>query len=336
MPLLESSTYTAPRGLGGGHLQTLYPALFRRLPHLTRIAERLELSDGDFLDLEWTENRFPRLAILSHGLEGSSRAAYIQGMAAALFRRGWDVLAWNLRGCGGQTNRLPRFYHSGASDDLAAVVAHAIATHRYQRISLVGFSLGGNLVLKFLGEQAHQLPPLVRAAAAISVPCDLACSAERLASPANALYMRRFLRDLHAKIHAKARHFPDQINPSLLRGIRDFHGFDEHFTAPLHGFLNARDYWTRSSCRPFLPRITIPVLLINALNDPFLGPACYPREEATDSPNLFLETPAQGGHVGFPTFGAQGEYWSEQRTAEFILHHAGPTATAAGNPASCA
>ncbi len=276
------------------------------------------MADGDFIDLEWAEVGNPRLAILTHGLEGSADATYIQGMAGALFRRGWDILAWNLRGCGGEENRLPRFYHSGASDDLAAVVAHAIDCRPGVTIDLVGFSLGANLMLKYLGEDPSSLPHVIHRAVAYSVPCDLACSAMRLSSFGNSIYMRRFLRDLTGKVRAKAKRFPESINSGRLHGIRNFQAFDDRFTAPLHGFVDASDYWKRSSCRQFLSGIPVPVLLVNALNDPFLGENCYPREEAAASENLHLELPAQGGHVAFPLFGYRGEYWSERRAAEFL------------------
>ena len=153
MPLAPNSTYQAPCWLPGGHLQTIVPALFRKAARVTYLAERLELTDGDFLDLEWFHEGRSRLAILSHGLEASAGASYIQSMAATLIRHGWDVLAWNYRGCSGEMNRLPRFYHSGASDDLHAVVEHALATHAATELDLIGYSLGGNMTLMYLGER---------------------------------------------------------------------------------------------------------------------------------------------------------------------------------------
>ena len=315
MPIVPSR-YRAPAFLPGGHLQTIYPALFRRLPVVTTRRERLELPDGDFLDLDWAGQGGARLAILSHGLEASSKATYIQGMAAALIRRGWDVLAWNYRGCSGEPNRLLRFYHSGASDDLDHVVRHALAVHPAERIDLVGFSLGGNMTLKYLGER--EVPSRVHRAVAFSVPCDLACSSRNLSSPANRLYMDRFLRCLRAKLVAKQPRFPDRIDLGKMAGVRDFRGFDDRFTAPLHGFRDAEDYWARSSSRPFLSRISVPALLVNAANDPFLGPRCYPREEAEASACFHLEVPEDGGHCGFAAGG--GEYGSERRAVEFLGH----------------
>lgn len=277
--------------------------------------ERLELADGDFLDLDWAAGGSDRLAILSHGLEADSKATYIQGMAAALQRRGWDVLAWNYRGCSGEPNRLLRFYHSGASDDLDHVVRHALEVHAASRVDLVGFSLGGNMTLKYLGER-DPLPRLHRAVA-FSVPCDLACSSARLSTPVNRhLYMRRFLVSLRRKLAEKRPHFPDRIDLRGAGSIRDFRGFDDRYTAPLHGFTDAEDYWKRSSSRPFLSRIPLPVLLVNAANDPFLGPGCFPREEAEGSGYFHLEVPQDGGHCGF--FHGGPESWAEMRAAEFL------------------
>ncbi len=317
MALILNSTYRAPLWLPGGHVQTIYPALFRRIPAVASRAERLELADGDFIDLEWSGNGGPRLAILLHGLEADLKAGYIRGMAAALIRRGWDVLTWNFRGCGGEPNRLLRMYHSGATEDVHLVVSHALASHPARSIDLVGFSVGGNLLLKYLGERPAELPQRLHRAVAFSVPCDLACSSRRLALSSNRIYMERFLIAMRAKIRAKNAMFSDHLDLTGLDRMRTFREFDDRYTAPLHGFRDAEDYWARSSSRQFLPHIRLPTLLISAANDPFLGPGCYPREEAADSACFHFECPATGGHVGFPTFGG-GEYWSETRAVEFL------------------
>ncbi|NQW99963.1 alpha/beta fold hydrolase [bacterium] len=318
MAFLPQSTYRAPRWLPGGHAQTIFPALFRRLPAIPWRPERLELADGDFIDLEWSEAARPRLAILSHGLEADTRTGYIQGMAAALIRRGWDVLAWNFRGCGSGPNRLLRMYHSGATEDLHAVIHHALAHHPAQSIDLIGYSLGGNLTLKYLGELPAELPPQIRRAVAFSVPCDLACSSRQLSIPSNRIYMERFLVAMRSKLRVKDTMFPGELDLDGLDRIRTFQEFDDRYTAPIHGFRDAADYWARNSCRQFLPHITLPTLLINAANDPFLGPGCHPREEAAASRFFHFEAPATGGHVGFTSFGKHGEYWSETRAAEFL------------------
>jgi uncharacterized protein len=306
----------APWWLPGGHAQTLFPALFRRVPRVTLLAERLELADGDFLDLEWSGRTGRRLAVLTHGLEGSARAVYIQGMARALARRGWDVLAWNLRGCGGEPNRLARFYHSGDTQDLRELLAHALASHPAESVALLGFSLGGNLMLKYIGEESGGIDPRIQRAVAFSVPCDLACSATALERPGNRIYMAAFLRSLRSKLREKQRRFPAVFSLDGLEAIRTFREFDDRFTAPLHGFRDAADYWARSSSRGFLPRIRIPTLLVNALNDPFLGPRCHPHGEA--GPLVRVESPRRGGHVGFSKRAGGGDCASEQMAADFL------------------
>jgi predicted alpha/beta-fold hydrolase len=318
MPLIEISSYRAPNCLPGGHLQTIYPALFRRVRAVASQEERLELPDGDFVDLEWSVQGRPRLAILSHGLEADSQTEYIQGMAAALIRRGWDVLAWNFRGCSHEPNRLLRMYHSGATEDLHAVVSHALAKHAAPSNDLFGFSIGVTLTLKYLGEHPTELSPRLHRAVAFSVPCDLACASRQLALRSNWLYMERFMRAMRAKIREKQRRFPDQLDLTGLQHIRTFEQFDDRFTAPIHGFRDAADYWARNSCRPFLTAIRVPALLVNAQNDPFLGPSCYPRQEAEASEFFHFESPASGGHVGFPTCQNGREAWAETRALQFL------------------
>jgi uncharacterized protein len=318
MPLIQDSSYRSPAWLPGGHLQTIYPALFRRIVPTAHRVERLELLDGDFIDLEWSGTGSSRLAILSHGLEANTQTDYIQGMATALIRRGWDVLAWNFRGCSREPNRLLRMYHSGATEDLHSIISHAIQHHTAASIDLIGFSLGGNLTLKYLGERPDELPPPIRRAVVFSVPCDLACSSQRLSVFANRLYMERFLMTMRSKIRVKKLMFPEQLDLTGLNRIRTFQQFDDRYTAPIHGFRDAADYWARSSSRQFLRAINRPTLLVNAANDPFLGPGCYPFAEAAASDFLHFESPETGGHVGFPTSGENGEYWPETRSAEFL------------------
>ena len=318
MPMIHDSSYRSPAWLRGGHAQTMVPALFRRVAQVTRQWERLEMPDGDFIDMAWSGKESARLAILSHGLEADARTGYIQAMAAALSARGWDVLAWNFRGCGGQPNRLLRMYHSGATEDLHAVICHALKHHSAESVDLIGFSLGGNLTLKYLGERPAELSPRLHRAVAFSVPCDLACSSRQLALLSNKIYMERFLRAMRSKIRAKKRMFPEQLDLTHLHRIRTFQEFDDRYTAPIHGFQDAADYWKRNSSRQFLPHIKLPTLLVSALNDPFLGPGCYPFEEAAASDAFHFEAPATGGHVGFSSIGTGGEYWSETRAVEFL------------------
>lgn len=319
MPLIEQSNYKAPIGYISGHLQTIYPALIRKVPLITKERERISTPDGDFLDLDWARaHDASRLAILTHGLEGSASATYIQGMARALVRAGWNVLAWNFRGCSGEPNRRLRSYHSGAIDDLETVIHHAMETTNVEQIALVGFSLGGNLTLKLVSDLGHYIDPRIQAAVTFSVPCDLASSAKRLEHAMNRLYMRRFLKTLCAKVREKIERFPSEIKDEGLDQIRTFREFDGAYTAPIHGFINAEDYWRQCSCTTRLQNIAIPTLLVNALDDPFLTPDCYPIEKAKNSPMLHLETPKHGGHMGFVQFSNGDTYWSETRTVAFL------------------
>ena len=317
MPIVESS-YRAPFGFRNGHVQTIYPALFRRVRAIRLERERITTPDDDFLDLDWHQPRKSRrVAVISHGLESASRDTGVVAMARAFGEEGWDALAWNYRGCGGEVNRRPRSYHSGATEDLEVVVNHAIGTGRYDTVVLVGLSLGGNLTLKYLGDLGERADPRISASVNISAPCDIASSSLKLQSRSNVIYMRRFLSRLTEKVRRKMALFPDEITDKGLGRMRTFEEFDNAYTAPLHGFADARDYWERASSRPVLPRITVPTLLVNARNDPFLAPQCFPREAALASTALTLEVPESGGHLGFVTFRKGGRYWMEQRAVEF-------------------
>lgn len=316
MPWVSPSSYRAPVWLRGGDLQTIWPALTQRVRLVTEEEEVLELNDGDFLNLAWGEaGTNGRVAVLCHGLEGSLHAPYIQGMAAALQKRGWGVLAWSYRGCGQKQNRLASFYHSGQTEDLESVIEHVAKMQPGATIDLVGFSLGGNLVLKFLGEQGSGISKVIGRAVALSAPCDLASCALLLGKKRNFVYQKRFLGSLVRKIRRKHVDFPDDIELDRLSGLKSLAEFDERFTAPLHGFQSAQNYWESSSSRQWLGEIRTDVLLINAENDPILGAGCYPVEEAKESECFHLETPAEGGHVGF----CEGRgYWSERRVVEFL------------------
>ena len=307
--------YRPPRGLRGGHRQSILPTLFRTVEGVTYRRERLELADGDFLDLDWAGPKADRVAVVAHGLEGSSDRAYVRGMARALARRGWAVCAWNMRGCSGEPNRLLRAYHSGASDDLDAVVQHVLGRDP-EAVAVVGFSLGGNVTLKWLGEQGEAVDPRLVGGVGVSVPVDLGASSETMEAWSRRIYMLRFLRKLSAKAEEKARRFPEAPDPAGVHAMRTFREFDGHFTAPVHGFESAEDYWTRASSKPLLPESRVPTLLLNALDDPFLAPSCFPYAEADANPYLTLVTPRWGGHVGF--IAAGGEFYSEAVAGKFL------------------
>ncbi|MDE2997135.1 MAG: alpha/beta fold hydrolase [Bacteroidota bacterium] len=298
------------------HWHTIFAAKVRSAPAPDWKRERIELPDGDFLDLDSIHTGSNTGVILQHGLEGSTARTYMRGMANALVGAGLSVVAVNFRGCSGEPNRLPRSYHSGATEDLRAVL-DAVA-HRYETLHAVGFSLGGNMLLKYLGEEGEA--SRIERAVAVSVPCDLAGSADQLATPGNRLYMWNFMRSLRAKMQQKAEAFPNQIDISGLDAMKTFHAFDDRFTAPLHGFRDAQHYWASCSSMHFLGGIRVPTLLLNAKDDPFLSDGCFPVETCSNSDHVFLEMPDWGGHVGFLD-GAQT--YAEQRAVSFLSRDAG-------------
>lgn len=316
MPLLPSE-YRPPFYFKSGHLATIYSGLFRKIGGLTQERERLELPDGDFLDLDWSFAARPsnKTVILLHGLEGNAQRPYITGSAKAFNQAGIDACAVNFRGCSGETNRLFRSYHSGASEDLDAVVKHIANSKEYQEIYIKGVSLGGNMAMKYVGEE-REIPREVKAVIGVSVPCNLYSSLKELLKPKNYPYSRRFKKHLVGKLKLKLPLFPDRISTIDIQNIKNLKDFDDIYTSKAHGFKDALNYYDKCSCRQFLPHIKIPSLIINAKNDSFLGPECYPKEEAEANKNLHLEMPKFGGHVGF--FDSQNRYYSEKRAIKFI------------------
>lgn len=307
--------YNPPAVLFTNHFETIYPSLFRKVSGIKYERERISTPDQDFLDLDWLKQGSKKLVIISHGLEGNSDRSYIRGMAKAFYSRQYDVLAWNYRGCSGETNRQPRFYHSGATDDLDYVVQHAVA-QSYDEINLIGFSLGGNLTLKYLGEQAGKLNPKVKKSVAFSVPLHLQSSCEKISEPSNWIYSQRFLKSLKDKVLKKSESI-SKINSQPLRKIKTLLEFDNVYTAPLHGFRDALDYYNQCSAIRFVSNINRPTLVVNALNDPFLSKACYPDKDVNPT-HVTFEYPQRGGHVGFAQFNKNGLYWSELRALQFI------------------
>lgn len=268
----------------------------------------------------WHAAERSELIIVSHGLEGSMESAYMIGLTRTLLGAGYGVLTWNMRGCGKLRNRLPTWYHSGQSEDLRAVINHALQKTD-STISLLGISVGGNITLKYLGEESTAVSDRLRSAMAVSVPMDLRASADTLATARNAIYMQYLLRPLRARMLEKKSRFPELFEVTGLSSIRTFHEFDRRFTAPMHGFTSVDDYWDRSSSIHFAPSITIPTLLISSLDDPFLSPSCFPHAIARSNPNLFLETPAHGGHVGFIESLHLEQTWLDRRAAAFFNEH---------------
>ena len=317
MPLLPDSSYKRPKWLFNGHLETIYPALWRNVIFKTPERERIETPDGDFLDLDWYREKNSRLVIISHGLEGNSSRPYMLGMARKFFTEGFDVLTWNYRGCSEELNRKAIFYHSGATYDLMTVVTHS--QKNYQEVYLIGFSLGGNLTLKFLGEVKNSLSKIKRAVA-ISVPLDLGGSCDKISTGENLVYSKRFLNTLKVKVARKSTLFPSELPLEKLKSVKTLREFDEVITGPLHGFEGAEEYYQVNSSLQFLDRIETPTLILNAQNDPFLSKSCFPEPLAKKLDRVFFEFPKHGGHVGFVTPSNEKTYYSEARAVEFITH----------------
>ncbi len=304
--------YSPPWFLFNSHLETIYPSLFREVKLQSYQQERIPTQDNDFLDLFWLKQGSDKVVIISHGLEGNAHRAYIKGMAKAFYKNGFDVVAWNYRGCSEEMNKALRFYHSGASDDLGDVVNHVIR-QGYNNIYLIGFSLGGNLTLKYIGEKLAD--PTIKGVVTFSVPLHLHTSCLQLSMSSNWIYSRRFLKSLKNKIRTKAKLMLG-LHPEDLDNITTLQEFDDCYTGPLHGFKNALDYYQQCSAVHFLKKIQVPTLIVNALNDPFLSKECFPTE--INNSFVQFETPSRGGHVGFYQFNGNGLYWSEQRALQFI------------------
>lgn len=318
MPLIKRSSYPGPPFYQfNGHLQTILPA-FRKIQVIPYERERIELPDGDFLDLDWIDCSSRQLVILTHGLEGNSDRIYIKGMAKAFAEQDWDVIAWNCRSCSGEMNRNLRLYNHGEIGDIGAVIQHALATKDYEEIILIGFSMGGSISLKYGGVNAAVMPSVISKIMAFSTPVDLGSSVSLLDQAQNAFYRKRFLRSLGKKLVEKDRQFPGVIEVSNLKKIRQWTDFDEFFSAPLNGYVNAQDFYTKASAINYMGDIRIPALLVNAKNDPILSKECYPESFCETHPFIYLEQPKHGGHVGFSL--ANSEYsWSEIRALEFVL-----------------
>lgn len=313
MPLIETD-YKPPLLFKNRHVNTIYSSLFRKTKPLSFKRKRIETLDDDFLDIDLIENGSRKIVILCHGLEGSSDSKYIQATAKLLSLNGYSVAAMNYRFCSGEINRQLVTYHSGKTDDLHTVINFVLPN--YDSIYLVGFSLGGNLILKYNGDGLFSLSPKIKANVAISVPVDLKGSSISLKRCENVLYRWRFLRTLSKKMFLKHQQFPNELDLAPLKKIKTLTDFDDFFTSKINGFKDAEDYYLKASSKQFIHNISKPTLLINALDDPFLSESCFPISEAEENSNFFLMTPIDGGHVGFISKGAF--YWSEIQILNFL------------------
>lgn len=318
MPVIKPSSYRPLWFLFNRHLETIVPSLTRKVKGASYKRTRLELGDGDFLDLDWLsgERRREKLVIISHGLEGNSTRHYSLGAAKYFYERGWDALAWNCRSCSGELNRLARFYHHGDTADLGLVIGEATGMG-YKSIVLIGFSMGGSFALKYLGEKGTNIATEVKGSVSFSVPCDLAAGGRALDGPGNGFYRRRFIGKLRRKLVEKSKRFPTEIDVARIASVKTFDEFNNCYTAPLHGFRDSDDFYRKASCLPYLADIRVPSLLVNAANDPLLTPECYPVSVAEKSDYVYLEIPRRGGHVGFALPGKE-KSWMEVRAFEFV------------------
>ena len=317
MPVIES-TYKPSYFFKKGFVSTVYSGLVRRIS-LKQVRERITLKDGDFLDLDWSysKEKSNKLIILLHGLEGHAQRPYVTGAAKLFNDNGIDAVCVNFRGCSGEDNLKYGSYHSGSTDDLEAVINHAISEKKYSEIYLKGISLGGNIILKYLGER-DSVPNEIKAAIAVSVPCYLYGSAKELHTFKNILFHDRFKKHLVNRLKIKQKNFIKELSLEEIDSIKTLFDFDNVYTSKAHGFKDALDYYEQCSSLQFLPNIKTPTLIINALNDSFLSPECYPVKEAKNNPNLFLEMPKNGGHVGFVA--KNNIYYNEYKAFEFVLN----------------
>ncbi|MDO5655656.1 MAG: alpha/beta fold hydrolase [Flavobacteriaceae bacterium] len=315
MPVVPSS-YQPPFWFRQMDLVTIYSARLRSLQKIDYQRERIDLPDGDFIDLDWSFSRqnTKKCIILLHGLEGSSQSRYNLALANLFNSNSLDVCAVNFRGCSGQPNLKYICYHSGKTDDVEFIVNQIVTKTKYDQLFLHGVSLGGNVLLKYLGENKN-LPIQIKSAMAVSTPCDLSGSSRKLLNFRNQIYTQNFTRQLLQKLKTKQQQFPEMFELNSLKAIRNVLEFDELYTSKAHGFTDAEDYYQKSSSLQFLEHIRIPTLLLNAQNDSFLSKESFPYTMAENHPFLYLETPKYGGHAAFWQPG--GIYYNEQRALEF-------------------
>ena len=324
---LYKEPYIAPKWLRGGNAQTIYPYLMRQKPLFVYRRVRWELDDGDFVDIDWLDgNRNAPLVVIFHGLEGGSNSHYIISIKNILQQYGWHSVVIHFRGCSGSPNRLPRAYHAGDSKEIDWMVKRIVQENRQnnaedQPVYAIGVSLGGNALLKWLGEQGEAAKSWINGVAAISVPLDLAAAGAALDSGFNQVYTHHFLSTLKYKAFEKLEKFPGLFDAKALSKCRTIYDFDNIVTAPLHGFRNTDDYWQQSSSKQWLPHIQVPTLLINALNDPFMPASVLPKADEV-SAAVTREFPEEGGHAGFILSPFPGKLdWLPRTMISFFHHH---------------
>lgn len=315
MPIIDGSDFTPVKRFRNGHYNTFIPALFLKNAEVEYSRRRINTPDDDFLDIDFSLVGARRAMVICHGLEGSSGSGYMLQYADYFNQKGYDVIAPNYRGCSGEMNRQVRMYNSGTTDDLHYILSETIAD--YDEVILVGFSLGGNLILKYLGERVYPIANNIKGGISVSAPIHLSNASLELLKPENFAYQVRFLNSLLTKVLKKKKQFPDHIDLKPILKTWNLWRFDNNFTAPMYGYRDAQDYYDQNSSLQFIEQLERPCLLVNALDDPFLGELCYPEELAKSSELLHLCTPAYGGHVGFVQ-SKNERTWLHQKSDQFL------------------
>ncbi|GAA5224832.1 YheT family hydrolase [Membranihabitans marinus] len=316
MPILSNSYIPKYNIFRHNHFSTIYPNLFRKgeIPKYRR--ERITTPDQDFIDLDIVDQASQKAAIILHGFEGNSKRPYMKGMVSALTQDRWNCIAINYRGCSGEPNKTEKAYHAGELEDLSTVLQHVLKKYSFTDIILIGFSLGGNIVLNYIGRQPLDI---IKGGIAISAPIDMVGSPGQLAKWKNRVYHNRFMQNLRQKMKAKRKIYPDLMDYDKVLRAKDLIEIDDQYTAPTYGFSGAEEYYNSVGSLPYLENINIPTLLINASNDSFLSDNCYPHDLAREMDKFYLLNPRSGGHVGF--WQANNTYWHEEQSMYFIRQY---------------
>ncbi|WP_299052942.1 alpha/beta fold hydrolase [uncultured Polaribacter sp.] len=321
MPILKTS-FSPTLPFKNGYFNTIYRPLFMK-DKAVYSRKRITTWDGDFIDLDFSIVGSKTLVLLIHGLEGSSNSRYMASTSNHLNKIGFDTVCFNLRGCSGEDNLLLSTYHSGKTDDVDFIVKNLIENYTYKNIIIVGFSLGGNLTLKYIGEQGNKISPIVKGAIAISVPIDITSAEKEMDKFKNKFYIEMFFKTMKNKLIEKAAKFPTyNLDKEKLSKATKFKHLEYLYTVPVFGFKNPEDYWQQASAKPYLNTIARPTLLINSKDDTFLSKECFPYQEAKNSNYFFFEATKYGGHVGFmSSFVTEENNWLEKRIERFIIEN---------------
>ncbi|WP_271393696.1 YheT family hydrolase [Aequorivita sinensis] len=318
MPYISNSSYETDFIFQNGHISTIYSGIIRKLESPEYRRKRLFLTDGDFLLLDYVLQTSKKAIILCHGLEGDSKKNYNNACANFFIEQGYSVFAWNNRSCGGEMNLLPNLYHHGSIEDLGAVINYVLAQN-IEEVFLVGFSLGGDQILNYLGRK--EVSEKIKAAVAISAPFQLKSSAEKIQGGLSKIYLSRFIRKIRGKIQQKSVQFPSLISKEISKNIKSFEDVIDRFIVPVHGgYKDLADYYKKASPAYSTDGINIPVLVINAWDDPILGKEDHPIAMAEQHKYLYLETPHHGGHCAFPLKISKHPY-SVVRAFEFFKNN---------------